>query len=505
VNLLELWNRTGLVQRVVLLALVLGGVGAAAMLVGWARTPSMALLYSGLAPETAGRVVEKVQEAGVPYELKSGGSAVFVPQDKVYSLRLELAADGLPGGDQAGYRILDEEKIGASPFLQRLNYRRALEGEIARSIQLLEGVGGARVHVVRPESSLFGGADQAATATVVLKLRPGWRLAGTHVAAIVHMVAGSVEGLQPKDVVVVDSAGTLLSSGSEDEFARTVGTFLDAKSRHEEYLAQKVEAMLTQVLGPGRATVRVSCLIDNNSTTQTVETYSPDGKVATKEEITSSSTTGAPAEAAAAGSALTKEETTSTDYLVGRTVKQEVVVPGKVSSVSVAAMVDLTPPAAPAAPADGAAAAPPAPAAPTVKSADIEELIRSALGLTEKDTVKVVETPFARALPATQDDAAATEADGRAFYLDVAKHASLGILVLGALAALKIFGGPRKHAAAAGGAGSLAGGPGMAGALPAGSGSPDELRSRMSAALMENPEEVKRLFLAWVANEKGAA
>jgi len=502
----EVWQRVGLVQRVLLVTILLVGLGAAFLLVDWARRPSYALLYSGLAPEEAARIVEKVRDADVPYELRGGGTAVYVPEDKVYTIRLELAGQGLPAGDQRGYRILDEEKIGTSPFTQRLNYRRALEGEVARSIQVLEGVTSARVHVVRPENSLFGGPEKASSATVVLKLKPGWRLSPRNIAAVVHLVAGSVESLRPEDVVVVDSAGNLLSGAVQDGLTRGVGTLLDFETQHEEYLARKVEDMLKEVLGPGRASVRVDCTISNSSSTQTVETYDPNAKVVTTEDTKTKSAIGAAgADATAAGNGTTKEETITTSYAVGRTVKQETVIPGKVTSISVAAMVDLTAPSAPAGGAAGAGAAA-TPAAPALKVADIEQIIRTSLGLKEADTVKVVETPFHR--PAVAEGAAAEEEAGesRAFYLDVARHASLGVLVLGALVALKVFSGPRRASSSAP-AGAVAGQAGAVGALTAGAyeGDAGALRGRIAAALQENPEEVKRLFLAWVEGEKGGA
>ena len=493
-------------QRLVLVMILIVSGGAVALLVGWARTPNFVLLYSGLAPEEASRIVEKVRDGGTAYEIRGGGTSIYVPEEKVYALRLELAGQGLPAGDQRGYRILDDEKLGTSPFTQRLNYRRALEGEVAKSIQILEGITSARVHVVRPENSLFGGPEKSSSATVVLKLRPGWRLSPGNVAAIIHLVAGSVESLQTKDVVVVDSAGNLLSGAAQDALARGIGTFLDFKTQHEEYLARKVEDMLTAVLGPNKATVRVSCVIDNTSTSSVTEKYSPEEKVPTKEETKNKSTPGgaAPPEGGTAPAAggVGKEETTSTDYLVGRTVKQEMLAPGKITSVSVAAFVDLTPKAPTAA--EGAAAkAPPTP----LKVADVETIIRSALGLTEADTIKVVETPFTKTAVA---EAATEEESGSgklAFYLGIAREASLGILVLGALVALKIFSGRRKRAAPVTAGGALAAQAGGALALPTGTmeSDPAALRSRITAALQENPEEVKRLFLAWVEGEKGEA
>jgi flagellar M-ring protein FliF len=509
-NMREFWLRIGLVQRVVLLTVVIAVVGAGVLLTGWARKPSMALLYSGLEAEQASHIVEKVRDSGTVYELRAGGTAVYVPEERVYALRLELAGQGLPGTDQRGYRILDEEKIGTSPFTQRLNYRRALEGEIAKSIQILENVVSARVHIVRPDSTLFAGQDKSSSATVILKLRAGWHMSPGNVAAIVHMVSGAVENLKPDAVVVVDSTGSLLSGTIQDGVTRGVGNFLDFKTQHEEYLSHKVEDMLAQVLGPGRATVRVSCTIDNTGSTSSVETFEPSGKVTTKEETMSKSASGGAPADAAAGAGTTKEEKNTTEYAVTRSVKQEVLTPGKISSISVAAMVDLSPPPPPAASATGSAATPPP--APTVKVTDVESIIRSALGLKETDSIKVVDTPFAHAATAADATAADEDAatDKRTFYLDIARNASLGVLVLGALVALKIVtGGSKKKGTlataglTAGAGAALAGGGGILSLPPGAESDPALLRSRITAALQENPEEVKRLFLAWVEGEKG--
>ena len=162
-NFQQVWQRMGLIQRVLLLGVLLGCIGAVALLVGWARKPDMSLLYSGLTPEEASKIVEKINEEDIPHELADGGTTIKVPVDKVYSLRLMMASHGLPAGGEGGYQILDKEKIGASPFTQRVNYVRAIEGELVKTVNLLDGVIGARVHIVRPEASLFAGQKKNAS------------------------------------------------------------------------------------------------------------------------------------------------------------------------------------------------------------------------------------------------------------------------------------------------------------------------------------------------------
>jgi flagellar M-ring protein FliF len=497
-TLRQLWQRTSLLQRTMLVGVALACIGAAVLLVGWARKPRMVVLYAELEPPDAAKVVEKIREAGVAYELADGGTTIRVPEAEFRALRLQMAADGLPADSARGWGIFDDEKIGTSPFTQRVNLTRAIEGELAKSIRLMEGVRSARVHVVRPESSLLSGKTAAASATVVLRLRAGWRLTPGNVATIVHLVSGAVENLQPENVVVADSRGRLLSGDADNTLAKKAGTFLDYKSRVEEYLAGKAEDMLTLALGEHRASVRVDANIDTSTLSQTIETYDPERRVITKEQLesTSSTPTGG-GEGAAAGSS-SKTEKTLSEYLVSRTVENRSELPGKIASLSVAAFVDLS---------GGGGEG--EEAAPQLAVADVEEIIRNAIGLREQDTLKVVETTF-REAPASAAAGAPEERGWLTmdFMLEMARRFSLGVLVIGALLALRILRGPRRKAPPASeGAAALAGAPAGGGHLLPGAAGEDPalLRAQITHALQENPEEVKRLFLKWVESEKAEA
>jgi flagellar M-ring protein FliF len=493
----EVWKRIGLVQRVLLLGLLLACAGAVFLLVGWVRQPNYSLLYSALAPAEAAKIAEKVKESGTPYELRDGGASIYVPEEKVYSLRLTMAQAGLPAGDQPGYRILDEEKIGASPFSQHLNYTRALEGELARTIRLIDGVLFARVHVVCPERSALLRQEKEATATVALRLKPGCRFTSGNVAAVMHLVAGAVEGLSADRVVVVDSQGNVLAGdGRDSEFAKGAGTILDYKNRVEQYLGQKAEDMLAMVLGPNRSSVRVDVTLESTSSNHTTETYEPGNRVVTKEKISSTVTPGVSHGDSNSAPASGKEETTESTYVAGKTVEQKTAMPGTIKSMTVAAFVDLSSPSA-----DGNGAGP----ALTIK--DAEDIIRNAVGAISPDmVVKVVNVAFHKQTDA-QDALKAGEAVGfwnKDFILDIAKRASLGILVVGVLVLLKVLGGGKKSATTAlVPVGASAGGE-MA-AAGAGETDPERIRSRIARALQDNPEEVKRLFLSWVDTEKGEA
>lgn len=498
-KLQAIWEKVSIVQRVLLVAIILTFVMAGASITYWVRRPDMRMLYADLDPEEASKITEKIAEQGIPYKLLAGGTCIYVPQEQVYQLRLDMAKEGLAAGGQRGYRIFDDEKIGVSPFIQNVNLKRALQDELAKSIQMIEGVVYARVHIVRAEQSLFSTADSETSASVVLNLRAGYRLSGRNIAAITNLVAGSVEGLKSEKVTVVDSQGRLLAGAGDNTTAGGAGTVQDYKERVEQNLASKVEDMLTQVLGPGRATVRVSAVVDMTSTNLVTEKYDPSGKVTSKEEISSNSETepstgGGEGEPTAAGG-VKKDETIVTEYLVGKTVEQRVDLPGEVKSLSVAAAVDLS--------VSDANEAAGEENAKIMQLADVETLIQNALGLdlSGSDSLKVVEARFYRPLEPA-------EAEGKEGLdmISIARHGSLGVTAICALVVLKIFSGARKKAAAApAAAGQLAGAGEAAGLLPgAVSGSETVVvRRQIAEALRNNPEQAKQLFLSWL-QEKSA-
>jgi flagellar M-ring protein FliF len=493
-----IWQKISLVQRALLVAIIVTFGLVSALLVYWARRPDMRMLYQELAPEEAAEVVEKVAEQGVAYELRNGGTSIYVPKEKVYQLRLDLARDGLPAGEQGGYKIFENEKIGVSPFVQSVNLKRALQEELAKSIQMIDGVAHARVHIVRSEQTLFTSEAGKTTASVVLRLQPGYRLSALNVAAITHLVSGSVEGLTSDNVTVIDSQGRLLSGKSGQEMASGAGTVQDYRERVEQSLQNKVEELLTTVLGPGRAKVRVHAVLDMNSVNTVTEKYEPKG-VATKEEITNGSETAASNGTVASGAATPgstkKDETIVTEYQVGKTVTQEVVLPGEIISLSVAAVVDLSAADANAADANGVTAK-------IMDANDVEKLIENALGLNLAggDSLKVVSAKFQPA-PNLLADA---DVSGGLDYLAIAGQASLGIMAICALLVLRMFKGAKKKVRLKAESGQPPGSEDAAGLLPglAPGGSevsqPLFLRRQIARALESNPERVRQLFASWI-------
>jgi len=492
------WQKIGLVQRALLIAIVLTFTIVGVLLTHWARRPDMRMLYQELAPEEASEITEKISEQSIAYELRNGGTSIFVPKEKVYQLRLDMAKEGLPAGKQGGYKIFDNEKIGISPFVQSVNLKRALQEELAKSIQMIDGVVHARIHIVSSEQTLFTSDAGKTTASVVLRLRPGYKLSALNIAAITHMVSGSVEALTTDNVTVIDSQGRLLSSQTDQTMASGAGTVQDYRERVEQNLEDKVEEMLTIVLGPGRAKVRIHAVIDMNSVSTVTEKFEPKG-VTTKEEITKNSeipseSASMQGQAATSGSTI-KDETIITEYEVGKTVKQEVILPGEIISLSVAAVVDLSP-------ADVNEAGAGGQAAKAMNPNDVEKLIENALGLdlAGGDSLKVVDVRFHRPAESLMDEELSAGLD----FVAIARQASLGIMAICALLVLRIFRGAKKKVKSEAGQGQLAGGEGAAGLLPgtAGGSEPMILRRQITSALENNPERVRQLFTSWI-EEKG--
>lgn len=464
----------------------------------------MRMLYLELLPEEASKITEKIAERGIAYELRSGGTSVYVPKKHVYQLRLDMAKEGLPADSQGGYKIFDNEKIGISPFVQKVNLKRALQDELAKSIQMIDGVVHCRVHVVSADQSIFTSGEAATTASVILQLRPGFKFSSLSVAAITHLVASSIEGLKSENITVVDSQGGLLSSESDQPIAAGAATVQDYKERVEQTLVKKVESMLATVLGPGRAVVRISAEVDMTSINLVTEAYDPVKKVVSKEEIKSNTETEA-GKAAGEGEnvipgGVKKDETIVTEYEVGKTVEQRVDLPGQIKSLSVAAFVDLTPDIKSVE--GGENPETPENAQPIMAIADVEEVIRNALGLKQTDTLKVVPAKFHRPVEVLEPE----EGSGGLDYIAIAHHGSLGLMAVCALLVFKIFSGAKKKTEVAAGTGeNLIGTGGAAGLLPPGEASaePLALRRQIAGALRRNPQQVKQIFAGWVQEGGG--
>jgi len=291
----ELQNRLSAIPAGKKVMAIAGIAATIAVIVGvvlWANQPVYRLLYSNLSPEDAGTIVEKLKEMKVPYEVKEGGS-IMVPEDRVYELRLVLAGQGLPSGGGVGFEIFDKTTIGMTDFVQKLNYRRALQGELARTISQLSEVELARVHLAVPERTLFSEKKEKASASVVLKLRSGRTLSQSQIQGIVHLVASSVEGLDPQNVTVVDTNGNVLSRPSGDPLGTTLTNYqVEYQRNMEKSLEERIQSMLEHAVGPGKVVVRVSSTIDFKRVETTEEKYDPDNVAVRSEQRLQENSTG---------------------------------------------------------------------------------------------------------------------------------------------------------------------------------------------------------------------
>jgi len=473
------WDKIGLLQRVMLIAVALTVLGGAALLVRWARQPEMHLLYQGLSPDDAGRIVEKIGQQNIPYQLRSGGTSIYVPKEYVYRLRLEMAKDGLPSGGQAGYKLLENMPVGMSPAVLEASLKRVMQEELAKSIQMIDGVVFARVHLDNPQSQFFNPEQTKNTASVVVQLAPGRTLGPANIAAITNLVAGSVAGLRPENVTIVDNHGNLLSGHNQDRLSGVVGTVYDYRNQVEQSLAKKVEAMLQQVLGPNRATVQVSALIDMNNVSLLTETPTAGAEVKVEETRTQET------EPAAQAAGRQKIETkTVTENATGKTVRQETILPGQIRSLSVSAVVDLYP-------------EDPNQTAMIMDVKEVEALIRGALGMKETDQLTVKNVRFNR--PSQVQEGPKGPIWIR--YLPLFRQGSMVLVALSGLVVLRmVLAGARRSTSATAVPATQALGAAAtpAGAITAPAAREGMIRQQIAEAIRNNPEQVRQLFMSWV-------
>ncbi|MCX7605576.1 MAG: flagellar basal-body MS-ring/collar protein FliF [Bryobacteraceae bacterium] len=297
-QLTRLWNSLSWKQRASIAAALIVAMAAVWGGVRWNRQRDLRPLFTNMAAEDAGAIVEKLRQSNVPYQVSDNGT-ILVPSGRVAELRIEMAAAGLPRTGRIGFELFDQSNLGVTEFAEQVNYRRALEGELERSVMALSEVERARVHVTFAKDSLFAENRQPAKASVMVKLRPGARLSPQNVAAIQHLTASAVEGLDPAAVSVLDMSGNLLSRPALalDEEGRMTSAMLEFRqSLEKEYLA-KIRSTLDPLLGPERYRAGVSVECDFSSGEQSEETFDPSKSVM----VTSARTEDVSGAAAAAG------------------------------------------------------------------------------------------------------------------------------------------------------------------------------------------------------------
>lgn len=282
---LKLWPAKKMTAALAALMISIAGI---LLLTTWMQKVDYQVLYSNLSDEDAGKIVQELQEKKIQYQIGTGG-AILVPSDKVYDVRLQLASQGLPQGGGVGFEIFDNTNFTTSEFVQKLNYRRALEGELARTIRALSSVQQCRVHLVVPERSLFvvDSSKQEATAAVFISLKQGRKLSSSEVDGIIHLVAGSVEGLRPQNITVVDNKGELLQKPNDDSLMSLSGSQMEFQHSYEMNLASKIVSILEPVAGRGRVRAKVSTAFDFTKSERTEEKFDPEGVVVRSEQKSS--------------------------------------------------------------------------------------------------------------------------------------------------------------------------------------------------------------------------
>lgn len=245
-------------------------------LIFWNNQPDFQVLYSNLSPEDATEIASRLKEKKIPFKFTQSGTAVMVPKEHVYEVRLSLASDGLPKGGGVGFEIFDRTNLGTTDFVQKLNYLRGLQGELSRTIKQIKEIEHARVHIAIPKDSLFIDEQKKPTASVFIRTRTGMALTPSQVEGIVHLVSCAVEGLEPANITVLDNTGKMLSKKQDQTpIGQLTSGQLEYQRNIEEGLKRKVQSMLEEVLGPSKAIARVTADIDFQQVDIMEETYDP--------------------------------------------------------------------------------------------------------------------------------------------------------------------------------------------------------------------------------------
>jgi flagellar M-ring protein FliF len=485
-------------------AIALVGVATVVLILGlsrWAAAPSFVPVYSDLELETVGKITAKLDEEGIAYRLERGGSELQVASSDLARVRVALASEGLPAKGRPGLELFDQPSWGMTDFTQRINYRRALEGELERTIGKMTGVESAQVHLAMDETRTFRTDSRPKSASVVLRLRSGAEPAPDVVRGIQHLVSSSVDGVTSAAVAVLDDSGRMLSSPAEPgSLEALTSRQLGMQREVEAYLEAKAQQIVDQVLGPGGARVKVAAQINFDRVERTVQKMDPDAQAIQSEQKAEI----IPGPQGGAGSTnvnTTYENSRSMESFTGAT--------GNVKRLSVAVVVDDRH-----VPKGDSVVAVPRTAA---ELAQIQTLVKSAVGLDDSrgDVISVVGMSFSPPPAADAEPAPSVwvvVSDYRSELLTVLA------LLIAAFVALRVVRSLRTLPAPAGAPAALtAGAPGGAGALPTGRHAheaPEELepmvpvaavspasnrtRQQVVATVQERPEVAARLARAWL-------
>jgi len=419
--------------------LVLGGFALSTYM----AQPRMAPLYSGLDPADASAIVEQLRADGVPYELTGGGTSVMVPEAQVYDARLNAAADGLPNASKGGYSLLDDMGVTSSEFQQNVTYKRALEGELAGTIEAIDAVEQASVTLAIPEETVFVDSAQEPTASIFVQQAPGATFGDDQIQSVVHLVAAAVDGLRPENVSLVDAEGTLLSAVG----VGASGGSTQQASDYEERVSTAVQTMLDQVVGRGNATVAVAADMSMESAERLEEVFEePQEAPALSESTRTEEYTGTGGGAAGvlgpdniavpneqAGEGTYTAEESDRSNAVNKVTENRSIPAGELTTQSVSVAVDEA-------------------AAAGLNVADLTTMVSDAAGIDEArgDAVSVSVVPFSTAdadaaAEALAEAAAAEEAERRAAWLQTMAIGGAAVLLVLLILAIALFMRRSRH------------------------------------------------------------
>jgi flagellar M-ring protein FliF len=354
-SLVSFLRGLGASRLLAMVAVTAALIGFFAFVIMRVTTPQMTTLFTDLSYEDSSAIIKDLDRQAIPYELRNDGAVIMVPKDKVTRLRMKLAEGGLPKGGGVGYEIFDKsDALGTTSFVQNINHLRALEGELARTIRAIDRVQAARVHLVLPERPLFSRETPEPSASIVVRVRGA--LEPQQIKAIRHLVASAVSGLKPQRVSIVDEAGRLLADGAGTGNDADNSVADERRAGFEKRMRSQVEAIVSSVVGAGRARVELSADFDYNKVTQTSDKFDPEGRVLrssqTREESSATAENNGQVtvnnelpgnqnkdNAQTARDQSKKTEETN-NYEISRTTKTEVTEAGRVNRLSVAVLVD---------------------------------------------------------------------------------------------------------------------------------------------------------------------
>ncbi|HPH96753.1 MAG TPA: flagellar basal-body MS-ring/collar protein FliF [Anaerolineaceae bacterium] len=431
-RVLDFWQKQSNTRRIVIIVIALLLLIVVPVIFVWASTPTYGVAFSGLSEADAGKVIEQLTAEGIPYQIRNG-TTVLVPSDKVYEVRLKLASQGSFQSGSVGFELFSGNTLGMTEFTQKVNYQRALEGELERTISSIEAVESVRVHIVTPEKALLSSNQQPTTAAITVQEKVNQKLDAAQVRAMTYLVANAVEGLKPENVTIVDGNGNLLASGSGDSGYASQLSQIDSRRSSElvaaAELQKKVEELLQTALGPNRSVVQANVTMDWRDREVKTQAFEPtqvairSSQKINESYVTNGEIGGIPGAASNLPTPVPSQYSTSTgelvyvrneetlNYEITSTETTEVIHPGEIQRISLSVLVDGV--------------------TDTVQLADLQTAIIAAAGidLARGDIISVRSMNFDRSTT-TAEAAAAAESERNDLLIKIAEIIAAVLIIL---------------------------------------------------------------------------